>query len=82
MSRYDNEGLTTRERDIYNFIVQFKTINGFSPTISEIADGIITSRTFVRQALYKLEDKGIIRYNEHKVRSIVVTKMLHDKIIS
>lgn len=75
MARYDDEGLTLRERDIYNYIVQFKTINGFSPTISEISSGLITSRTFVRQALYKLEDKGFLKYNDHKMRSIIITKM-------
>lgn len=82
MSRYDKEGLTVRERDIYNYIVSFKTINGFSPTISEIADGLITSRTFVRQALYKLEQKGFIRYNDEKRRTIVVTRILDQKQIS
>lgn len=82
MSRYDKNGLTLRERDIYNYIVRFKTINGFSPTISEIADGLITSRTFVRQALYKLEQKGFIRYNDEKRRTIVVTRILDQNKIS
>ena len=82
MSRYDENGLTVRERDIYNYIVSFKTINGFSPTISEIADGLITSRTFVRQALYKLEQKGFIRYNDEKRRTIVVTRILDQNKIS
>jgi len=75
MSRYDKDGLTIRERDIYNYIIQFKTINGFSPTISEIADGLITSRSFVRTAIYNLDTKGFIRYNPDKRRTITVLKM-------
>lgn len=75
MKRYDKNGLTKREKDIYNYIVAFKLINGFSPTISEIADELITSRSFVRQALYKLEEKGIINYR-NKARTIVVKKMI------
>ena len=53
MSRYDNQGLTLREREILNYIIDFKTVNGFAPTISEISVGLITSRSFVRSALYK-----------------------------
>ena len=51
MSRYDSQGLTLREREILNYIIDFKTVNGFAPTISEIACGLITSRSFVRSAL-------------------------------
>ena len=80
MKRYDNNGLTLRQRDIYNYIVQFKTINGFAPTISEIAEALYTSRTFVRQSLYILSDKKYIRYDGTKRRSIVVLKLLdYDK---
>ena len=74
MSRYDNDGLTIREREILNYIIDFKTVNGFAPTISEIATTLITSRSFVRSALYRLEAKGFIRYKPEKMRSIVVLR--------
>ena len=74
MSRYDNDGLTIREREILNYIIDFKTVNGFAPTISEIATTLITSRSFVRSALYHLEEKGFIRYKPEKMRSIVVLR--------
>lgn len=74
MSRYDNDGLTIREREILNYIIDFKMVNGFAPTISEIASTLITSRSFVRSALYRLEDKGFIRYKPEKMRSIVVLR--------
>ena len=74
MSRYDSQGLTLREREILNYIIDFMTVNGFAPTISEIACELVTSRSFVRSALYRLEDKGFIRYKPEKMRSIVVLR--------
>ena len=74
MSRYDERGLTLREREILNYIIDFKAVNGFAPTISEIAEALITSRSFVRTALYNLSDKGFIRYNQDKRGSIVVLR--------
>ena len=74
MSRYDENGLTIREREILNYIIDFKMVNGFAPTISEIANTLITSRSLVRSALYRLEDKGFIRYKPEKMRSIVVLR--------
>ena len=74
MSRYDSQGLTLRESEILNYIIDFKTVNGFAPTISEIAVALITSRSFVRSALFRLEEKGFIRYKPEKMRSIVVLR--------
>ena len=79
MKRYNNLGLTLRETDILQYIIDFKTINGFSPTITEIANALITSRSFVRTVLYSLEDKGFIRYNDKKMRSIVVLRNINTK---
>lgn len=67
--------LTRREHDIYDYIVSFKTINGFAPTITEISIGLYTSRSFVREVLYRLQDLGYIRYDDSKRRSIVVVRV-------
>lgn len=75
MSRYDNDGLTLREHDVLVYIINYKCINGFAPTIGDIADALITSRTFVRSALYRLSDKGFIRWQKGKPRTIVVLKI-------
>lgn len=80
--RYDKDGLTYRERDIYNYIIRFKQINGFSPSQKEIADGVLTSLSFVRVVLDKLSDKGFIKYSPNKYRSIVVLKFLNNTKIS
>ena len=73
MQRYGKDGLTIRERDIYMYIVKFMNIKGYSPTINEIAIGVITSRSFVRHVLYKLEEKGFITFEKHKRRTITIT---------
>ena len=65
---------TYRERDILNYINKYQNKHGCSPTLSEIADGIITSRSFVRYAIYRLELKGFLTYDEHRHRSIVIRK--------
>lgn len=75
MSRYDKDGLTLRERDVYNYIVEFKKINGFSPSTYDISKALITSRSFVRRCLYNLEAKGFIRYDSNKRRNIVVIRL-------
>lgn len=74
MKRYDKDGLTGREREILDYIIRYKSVNGMSPTISEIADALYTSRSFVRTVIYKIADKGFIRYDDTKRRSIVVCR--------
>lgn len=77
--RYDKDGLTYRERDIYNYIVKFKQINGYAPTINEIARALFTSRSFVSTALARLSDKGIIKYIPNKYRTITILKFLEEQ---
>lgn len=72
----DKYGLTEREREIYNYIVQFKKTNGFSPSWNEIKDGCCVAKLTVQKTLYKLHDLGYIRYNEKKQRAIVVLVFL------
>lgn len=76
MALYDKYGLTKRERDVYNYIVTYKLINGISPTMSEIGEGIITSRSFVRRCLQNLEKKGVLEYDGSKRRTINIKKFL------
>ena len=72
MQRYDEKGLTYRENDVYKFIIDYHNKYGFSPTIQEISDGVITSRSFARHVVHRLEYKGFIVYDEQKRRSIVL----------
>lgn len=74
--RYDIEGLTARERDIYDYIKEYKQVNGYSPSWEEIAKGVNTSKSFVSTVLGNLEDKGIIMCNPKKYRSIRILKFI------
>lgn len=76
MKRYDKDGLTLRERDVYNYVVTYKFINNISPSMNDIADALYTSRAFVRICLRNLEDKGVLTYDRKKGRSIVIKKFL------
>jgi repressor LexA len=67
--------MTVREKDVYNYIVQFKTVNGYSPTVREIAEGIHTaSLTSVKDILERLKDKDVLTYEDKKPRTIVIKK--------
>lgn len=68
--------LTKRELQVYDYIVKFKTINGFSPTISEMAKAFYCNRNNIRNIVYRLVDKGYITYDADRMRSIVITKMI------
>lgn len=64
-----------RQKDVLDFIIKFKQVNGYSPTYKEIAVGINTkSMNHVQTLLEELEDMGYIRYKHGKQRTIVVLK--------
>lgn len=77
MKRYNKYGLTQRETEILQYIIDFKIVNGFSPTIGEIANGCYTSRSFARSCVYNLVDKGFIKYDKERHRSIIVLHTLN-----
>ena len=69
------EVLTYKEKQIYIYIVKFKSINGFAPNVTEIAKACYTSRSYAREVLHNLHDKGFIKYGEG-YRNIVVLKFV------
>lgn len=67
--------MTPKEKDVFNYIIEFKKINSFSPTIREIADGVNTkSTTHVKEILERLRERGYIKFIDKKPRTIVVLK--------
>lgn len=68
--------LTKKEKEVLEYIIEFKRTNGFSPTQSEIAKACYTSRSYVRTVIDRLQDKGYVRVGTHKARTIVVKKFL------
>ncbi len=63
----------TRE-NILDFIRRFRQINGFSPTLREIAQNCeITSVSVVQYHLKRLEKAGLITRSKEKFRSLGIT---------
>lgn len=72
--------MTVREREVFDYIVSFKTVNQYSPTIREIADGIHTaSLTSVKEILERLRERNIISFHDKKPRTIVIKQFNIDE---
>ena len=72
-----NEKITEKEKEILKYIIQFKSVNGYSPTVREIAQGVNTkSLNHVYSALEDLKVKEYITFKEKKTRTINVLKFL------
>ena len=65
---------------IYNFIVEYVGRCGYSPTVREICTGVnLKSTSTVHHHLLVLEDNGLIRMENNKVRSIeIVPQIVED----
>ena len=56
---------------IYNFIVNFMTEKGYSPSIREIGDAVgLSSTSSVFNQLMNLQDDGLIEMQNGKSRTI------------
>jgi repressor LexA len=63
--------LYRKQKQILSFIKQYIQINGFAPTLRQIADAIgVSSLATVHEHLQALEAKGLIRRRSGKSRSI------------
>lgn len=67
------ETLTKRQEDVLNYIKEFVASHGFPPTVREIGSALGASSSATIQAhLNSLEDKGFIRKEKTKNRSIEI----------
>ena len=67
--------LRPRQQDLLQFIIKFKEVNGYAPTIKEMANGLNTKSVFHIQCMIdELESLGYIKYQHGKQRTIVVLK--------
>ncbi|MFZ2664285.1 MAG: transcriptional repressor LexA [Patescibacteria group bacterium] len=65
--------LYKKQKQILDFISQYIQINGYSPTLQEIADSMnLSSLATVHEHLQALERKGIIKRYEGAVRGIEI----------
>ncbi len=70
--------LTRRQREILNFIGEFITERGYSPTLEEIGEGLgLSSLATIHKHLRNLEDKRMIRRRWNHSRSIQLIDPKH-----
>lgn len=63
--------LTARQKQIYDFIVEYTKKNCFPPSVREIGEGVgLASTSSVHSHLKALEDKGYIETKEMQPRAI------------
>ena len=67
--------MKSNQKLVYDYILNFKTVNGYSPTVREIARGLNTrSKTWVSEILQELKVSGYITYKDNTPRTIVILK--------
>lgn len=64
--------LPTKQKEAFDYIKVHILAHGQSPTLEEIGEAIGSKKPNVRRLLISLEDKGLIRRNPFKQRSIVL----------
>ena len=68
--------ITKREQDLLSFIIQFKQVNGYTPTVREMCKGIcMGSRSTIISMLNHLEEKGYIEFKKRKERQPYIIKV-------
>jgi len=73
--------LTPRQLDVVVAIRNYRHINGYAPTMQELADQLGTSKVTIFEHVGALERKGVLSRDKHKARSleIISTELLPDE---
>ena len=67
------QSLTRREKEVYDFICATIEQNGYSPSVRDIRDNLgIKSTSTVHSYISRLEEKGYIRKEEGKSRTLTL----------
>lgn len=61
---------TPRQAEIMTYIRDYQSKFGYSPTLQEIGDYLGISKVTVFEHLEQLEDRGLLKRNRHKARSM------------
>ena len=65
--------LTPRQLDVLVAIRNYRHLNGYSPTMQELADQLGTSKVTIFEHVGALEKKHILKRDKHKARSLEIT---------
>jgi repressor LexA len=67
--------MTTRQREIYDFVGEFCAEHGFSPSVADIRDEFgWQSNEAVTGHLHRLAAKGWITWTRNKARTVRIVK--------
>ena len=64
--------LTRLENNIYRFICDFLTENGYPPTEAEICKGCYISNSVAHRYVDRLQEKGYVCKQERKARTLKI----------
>jgi len=64
--------LTPRQLDVVVAIRNYRHINGYAPTMQELADQLGTSKVTIFEHVGALERKRVLRRDKHKARSLEI----------
>jgi repressor LexA len=64
--------LTPRQLDVVVAIRNYRHLNGYAPTMQELADQLGTSKVTIFEHVGALERKRVIRRDKHKARSLEI----------
>jgi len=68
--------ITRRQKEVYDFLQQFIDEHGYSPSFEEIGAGLgLSSLATVHKHLNNLQEKGLLKRDYNRSRSIDVVKM-------
>ena len=65
--------LTPRQLDVIVAIRNYRHLNGYSPTMQELADQLGTSKVTIFEHVGALEKKSLLKRDKHKARSLEIT---------
>lgn len=68
--------LTERESEVLKYVIDYKSVNGISPSLREIGTGLCMSRMTAARHIATLEEKEYITIAQRKHRTIRVVKFL------
>jgi repressor LexA len=65
--------MTEKQKLVYDFIQTFIKMRGFSPSYSEIAQGLgMRSKSNIHRHIHTLKERGLLQIKPHMIRSMKV----------
>lgn len=68
--------LTKKQQEVYSFVMEFRSENGYSPSLGEIADEFAMSHQGVNCHVKAIVEKGWLNKQPGKSRSLIPALLL------